>query len=130
MLEAVAEKCPRGDFGDFRNMDPLDDLCPLLLHVGERLLEEFHDVGIAVGPDEELSDRADARALQSVAIEESQVAVGPLPLGGRGDRIGRIVAGNHVEDGHGIGHGPRHGPADVAVEKQRDDAVAAGEPHG
>src|SRR6267378_6537503 len=70
VLEAVAEKCPWGDFGDFRNMDPFDDLCPLLLHVGERLLEEFQDVGIAVGPDEELSDRADARALQSVAIEE------------------------------------------------------------
>src|SRR5262249_26795076 len=130
VLEAVAEKLRWRDFIYFRNIDPVDDLCPLILHISERPLEEFHDIWIAVGPHEELSDGADARTFQSVAIEESQVAIGS-PSGGRcGHRIGRIVTGNDVEYGNGVGHGPRHRPADVAIEKQRDDAIAAGQSHG
>ena len=38
---------------------------------------------------------------RAVRVEEPEVAVGPLALAGRGDRIGRIAAGDHVEDRHG-----------------------------
>jgi hypothetical protein len=37
----------------------------------------------------------------AVLVEEPEVAVGPLALAGRGDPIGRIAAGDHVEDRHG-----------------------------
>ena len=41
------------------------------------------------------------RGARAVLVEEPEVAVGPLALAGRGDRIGRIAAGDHVEDRHG-----------------------------
>jgi len=40
---------------------------------------------------------AQPRAARAVPVEEPEVAVGPLALAGRGYRIGRIAAGDHVE---------------------------------
>ena len=97
--------------------------------VGERLLHALHHVRIGVLRREELSHDAEPRAAHAVLVEELQVAVGPLSLTGRGDRVGGIVTGDHVEDRHGVRHGPRHGAADVLVEEERHDPVAAGEAH-
>src|SRR5262249_6394350 len=44
-----------------------------------------------------------SRAAWAVLVEEPEVAVGPLALAGRGDRIGWIVSDDHVEDRHGVG---------------------------
>src|ERR1700730_16133133 len=44
-----------------------------------------------------------SRAPRAVLVEEPELAVGPLALASRDDRIGRIAAGDHVEDRHGGG---------------------------
>jgi hypothetical protein len=89
----------------------------LALHVGERLLQKVEDLGVRICPHEELPQHADARAPQPILVEKFQIAVGPLSLARRRHRIGRIVAGNHIEHGHRIGHSARHRTADVAVQK-------------
>ncbi len=130
VFEAVAEQVSERDLIDLGDVDAIDDFRPLTLHVDQRLFHQVEDPGIRVGLSEELSQHADARAAQSVPVEELQIAVGPLALARRGDGVRRIIARDNVENGDGIGHGPRHRPADVAVQEQRHDAGAAGQPHG
>ena len=98
--------------------------------VDERLLHALHHFRIGVLRGEQLSHDAEPHAAHAVLIQEREVAVGPLALAGRGHLIRRIVTGDHVEDRHGVRHVPRHRAADVLVEKQRHDTVAAGEAHG
>jgi hypothetical protein len=42
-------------------------------------------------------EHAQPRAARAVRVEEPELAVGPLALAGRGDRIGRIGAGDHSQ---------------------------------
>ena len=86
-------------------------------------------LGVRIGAHEQLPHHADARGPQSVPVEGLQIAVGPLSLARRRHRIGRIMAGDHIEHGDCIGHTPRHRATDVAVQKQRNDAIATGQSH-
>ena len=106
------------------------DLSTLPLHIGERLLEQLHDLGIGVGPGHHLAQHADARALEPILIERAQIAGRAPLLRRRRRRIRRIAAGNDIENRDRVGDGARHRATDIAIEKQRHDAGAAGQPHG
>src|SRR6516225_3908595 len=62
-----------------------------------------HHARIGILGGEQLVHHAQPRAARAFLVEEPEVAVGPLALAGCGDRIGRIVAGDHVEDRYGVG---------------------------
>ena len=60
-----------------------------------------HRARIGILGGEQLVHHAQPRAARAIFVEEPELAVGPLALAGRGDRIGRIAAGGHVEDRYG-----------------------------
>ena len=65
---------------------------PLTLRANAR-----HRARIGILGGEQLVHHAQPRAARAVLVEEPELAVGPLALAGRGDRIGRIAAGVAVE---------------------------------
>ena len=69
---------------------------PLTLRANAR-----HRARIGILGGEQLVHHAQPRAVRAVLVEEPEVAAGPLALASRDDRIGRIAAGDHVEDRHG-----------------------------
>ena len=71
---------------------------PLTLRADAR-----HHARIGILGGEQLVHHAQPRAARAFLVEEPEVAVGPLALAGCGDRIGRIAAGDHVEDRYGVG---------------------------
>jgi hypothetical protein len=60
-----------------------------------------HRARIGILGGEQLVHHAQPRAVRAVLVAEPEVAAGPLALASRDDRIGRIAAGDHVEDRHG-----------------------------
>ena len=70
---------------------------PLTLRANAR-----HHPRIGILGGEQLVHHARRRAARAFLVEEPEVAVGPLALAGCGDRIGRIAAGDHVEDRYGV----------------------------
>ena len=110
-------------------MHGIDNLGALGPQVVERLVETLQYARVRVVGVGVVTHDADALAAQAVGVEELPVALGPVLLGTLGNRIGWIVSRQDVEDSHRVRHRASHRAADVAVEVERHDAIAARQSH-